>query len=153
VWAGPIALVAVDVGTGQERVLMGSLTHGASVALSPDQRTLALEWVEGARKDAKLHVARVSVDGSDYRELLSSSDLSMGTNVVAWDRDGRSILFAREQMGGVMRVPAGGGAPTPVSAVVRGIFDLSPDGSRIAYSTYETANEVWALDNILPMLN
>jgi hypothetical protein len=31
-------------------------------------------------------------------------------------------------------------------------FDVSPDGSRFAYSANESANELWALDNVLTML-
>jgi Tol biopolymer transport system component len=152
-------VVAEDLVTGRERLVatVATANAGLRIALSPDGRTLALGWVE--RPGPKLHIARVSVDGSDFREVFTRADHLNGPGTVAWDRDGRSILFDQEQPGdagrwGVMRVPAEGGPATLILAVPRRMqhFDLSPDGSRIVYSTNESASELWALDNVLPAL-
>jgi Tol biopolymer transport system component len=149
--------MARDLSTGQERLLATFPNpQNRIMPLSPDGRALVARWVDGS--PAKLHMATVAVDGSGTREVFTTDDRS-SAQIVAWDRDGRSILFDQRQPGegnrwGVMRVPAGGGpaslvftTPSPIQG-----FDVSPDGSRIAYSSNESASELWALDNVLPML-
>jgi Tol biopolymer transport system component len=157
----PSRIVATDLDTGQERVVLASLPTRASIALSPDGRTLAIGWTERPAEGAKLRIARISVDGSGYRDLYTRTrtDHLRGAGTVVWDRDGRSILFDQQQPGeggrwGVMRVPAEGGPATLVFATPGPMqsFDVSPDGSRFAYSANESANELWALDNVLTML-
>jgi Tol biopolymer transport system component len=132
-----------------------------TTALSPDGRTLAVSSLEGnTDSNSKVRIFRVSTDGTGSRELFTYDGLVVpGTSTVAWDRDGRSILFSQMQSGAmlrsaVMRIPADGGAPSPVFVAPRAMnaFDISPDGSRIAYATIESPNELWALDNVLPML-
>jgi Tol biopolymer transport system component len=152
-------VVVVDLTTGQERVIATLPQPASSISLSPDGRTLALGWLAGAPTDAKLHIARVSVDGSGFREVFTRPDHLFGPGNVAWDRDGHSLLFTQEQPEGathwgVMRVPAEGGGPATLVFPASNIqsYDLSPDGSRIAYSSNESATELWALDNVLPML-
>src|SRR5262249_2056578 len=138
------------------RVLATLATSAAapSVDLSPDGRTLAILWADELFpvNSGKLHIARVSLDGSDFREILTLTD-HIGVGTVAWDPDGRSILFEHK---GVMRVPAdGGGQPTLVfdgRGMDRVDFDVSRDGSRIVYRSNEGATTLWALDNILPTL-
>jgi Tol biopolymer transport system component len=162
----PDQIVSLDLGTGRERpVFVSPSTRPLSMALSPDGRTLALGWLDWSPGNSKLHIARVSVDGSGYREVFTRTDDLYGGSgsALAWSEDGRSILFGlleHELEGGklhwvVMRVPAeGGGGATLVVATPSTLqhFALSPDGSRIAYSANETANELWALDNVLPAL-
>ena len=161
----PSRVVADDLDTNEERVVF-SLTQtapsmrGTSIAVSPDGRTLALGWVENPPERTKLHIARVSVDGSGFREVFTRTDHLAGAFYLAWDPDGRSILFDQGQPRGagaspwgVMRVPADGGPATLVTTArsIEG-FDLSPDGSRYAYSVNERSGELWALDNVLPTL-
>ena len=117
-------------------------------ALSPDGQTLAILRPQG--------VYRIQVDGTDYRELhatkLPAATLAR-TGMVKWTADGRSILFAQgdeNQNVRIMRIPAEGGQPefTGISAPVLTSFDLSPDGSRIAYAARSNNWELWALDNV-----
>ena len=161
--ATPAQVAAFDLNTGQERVVVPSISDapillGPALALSPDGRTLAIGWLNGGEgTEAKLHIARVSVDGSGFREVFARP--VFGGGIVAWDRDGRSILFNQEQPEGashwgVMRVPAEGSAQASLvmsTAPIQG-FDVSPDGSRIAYSANDRVVELWALDNVLPAL-
>jgi hypothetical protein len=54
----------------------------------------------------------------------------------------------------MMRIPAQGGQPEFAGISAEGLKDLelSPDGSKIAYSTRSHNDEVWALDNVLSAL-
>ncbi len=159
----PDRILSIDVTTGQERpVFVSPATWPLSIALSPDGRTLVLAWIDRTAGNAKQHIARVSVDGGDYREVFTGPDHLGYGGTLAWSKDGRSILFNQElpegaiRWGvGVMRVPAdGGGAATLVIALTPPTlgFDPGPDGSRIAYSAREAENQLWALDNVLTSL-
>ena len=162
----PDRVMAVDLNTGQERQILDSPAvgenQGLAIALSPDGRTLALVWLGRGPSEggAKLHVARVSVDGNDYREVFTRQDTLFGGGAVAWSRDGRSILFRQEQPGGaaqwgVMRVPADGSAPATLVFATPPLccgFDPNPDDRRFAYGSRESPDELWALDNILSAL-
>jgi len=161
----PVRLMSNDMVTGQERQIfvvpgMGRI-QGPSLALSPDGKTLALAWMDRfPTKDTRLHIGTVSVDGSNFREVLARTDTQVGGNSIAWSKDGRSIFFNQEQpeVGNathwsIMRVPADGSAaasvlgPGPSNS---GWFDLSPDGSRFVIAESQgRQSEVWALDNVL----
>jgi len=115
-------------------------------SVSPDGKTLAVLDVHNG-----IHLYRVSVDGSGYKEL--ASDVSEAQP--AWSPDGRWILFSQSEknstVGRIMRIPAEGGEPELTSISAEGLrhFDLSRDGSKIAYSSGTTVEEVWTLDNVL----
>jgi Tol biopolymer transport system component len=156
----PDRIMAIDLDSGQERQVFTSVTtRQLSIDLSPDGRTLALGWLDRS-DDAKLHIARVSVEGSGFREVFTSPDRLAGGGLLAWGRDGRSILINRLQPGGsgrweVMRVPADGGGPASLVFAApgeMGKYGLSPDGSRFAYSTNDGADQLWALDRVLSVL-
>jgi Tol biopolymer transport system component len=79
--------------------------------------------------------------------------------MLAFTRDSSEVLFGSVGSGGLqlMRVPVGGGGkPELTGLVTHGAghsLDLSPDGTRIAFSDgVPTVSEVWALDNLLPAL-
>ena len=78
--------------------------------------------------------------------------------VVAWSSDGRSILFDQVLPDGgaeVRRIPAEGGSATLVfgsRSMRRRTFDVSPDGSRLAFGSSEKSRGLWALDNVLSAL-
>ena len=158
-----LAIVSVDLGTGKEsRLFTPPNTVPLTIAASPDGRTLALGWQDGPAGQSKLHIARVGVEGAGYREVGTLDQPSgSGVSLIKWSSDGRSILFDKGQRGGVqrwnvMRVPADGSvAPSLVFTISGGAiqyFDVSPDGSRYIYSASENTDELWALDNVLPML-
>jgi Tol biopolymer transport system component len=75
--------------------------------------------------------------------------------------DGRWILLAKRSNGDknwqLLRIPIEGGTPQSTGVELdenlldRGI-ELSPDGSRIAYTTSKSAAELWTLDNVLSAL-
>lgn len=155
----PTRVMSVDLNTGQERqISVLPVTNGLAIAVSPDGRTLALGWLDRSPGNSKLHIARVSVDGKDYREVFATDHL-FGAGIVSWSQDGRSILFNQEQTEGashwgVMQVPADGSGPAKLLIATPPLqgFDVSPDGSRIAFSANERVTELWALDNVLSVL-
>lgn len=119
-------------------------------AVSPDGKTLSMVGGE----NSPLHLSRIATDGSDYRELFSG--VSLGKPV--WTKNGRAILFGQRDKNSkvdrIMRIPAEGGQPEFAGIGVEDLygFDLSPDGSKIAYGGGSNNGEVRALDNVLSAL-
>jgi len=157
-------IVAHDIAAMTDREIpvsaFGVPKGGAgTLSLSPDGRILAF-W----RKEigsAKTYLSTVGVDGANLKDLyIFRIDSNVAVSQLVCTRDGRSILFSQLSEGKeqIMRISAEGGnaeftgveIPAGVSANRSFIFDLSPDGSRIAYSrTNDSPVEVWAADNIL----
>lgn len=143
---------ALDVATGDLKQMFEVPGGVTFLALSPDGKTLA---IVGGVGTGALHLSRIGIDGSAYREIYSG--ISRGQP--AWTRDGRSILFVQPEgrnsaVGRMMRIPAQGGQPEFTGIRAEGLqdIDLSPDGSKIAYSSRTHDDQVWALDNVLAAL-
>ena len=103
------------------------------------------------------HLARVAVDGSDYRDLYTSNSARNLMSGLAWSKDSQAILFLevdRRDNGQLMRLPLMGGQPEFTGLEVTGVDDIDLDtkGSRIAFSSATATDEVWVLDNVLPAL-
>jgi Tol biopolymer transport system component len=143
-----LTLQATPVFKFPEAVEVGRL----AIALSPNGRTLAI--IHGVNQLNRL--ALVNVDGSDYREIYSFS-ASNANDKLAWTKDGRAVVFATSggQRGDwqIMRIGVAGGNPefTGLTVKALGTFDLSPDGTRIAFSTTRGGNpteELLVLENL-----
>jgi Tol biopolymer transport system component len=143
-----------DTNTGADReVVRADGDHAIRQSLSPDERLLAY-W-DGRR------IRVVSVEGGAARDLFQPRpgiyfDRVAGT---AWSADGRFVYFTArdgEKLGDrtvLWRVPAAGSEPQQVLAMPGESIlapNLHPDGKRIAFSTTQTRNEVWAFSNLLP---
>jgi Tol biopolymer transport system component len=157
-------IVAQDIAAMTDREIPASAfgvpKGGAgTLSLSPDGRTLAFWRTEAG--SAKIYLSTVGVDGANPRDLYS---FDIPTNTAAsqlvWSTDSHSIMFAQlsESRQQIKRISAEGGkaeftgveTPAGVSTNRSFIFDLSPDGSRIAYSsTNDSPVEIWVADNIL----
>ena len=161
-------IMAIDLPTGQARPIFRlpetvALNQGAeaggaglAIALSPDGRTLAIN----CRTRGEVRLALVHADGSDYREIYSFKALRV-SDKLAWTNDGRKIVFATSgSMNGdwqIMRIGVDGGKPEFTGLTVKALstFDLSPDGSRIAYSTTAagtSTDELLVIDNLAGLL-
>jgi Tol biopolymer transport system component len=162
-------IVAVDLATGQERQVFRlpgtpeSLPYGAGIGLtlSPDGRTLAIAALNPQTSETRL--ARVDVDGSNYRELYGPYQVRRRTTFdrLKWTKDGRSIVFAmsaRDKGWQIMRIGSEGGTPEFTGLMVAdlGTFDISPDGTRIAYFTaaggVDSDQALFAIDNLPALL-
>jgi hypothetical protein len=136
-------IVAYDSTTGQERRFFEVPDGVIGFALNPAGTQFAVTSVG--------HVSVIAADGTGYRELYRGDRVIMNPNRVGWSRDGRFVLFSEGDTQGrnrLMRVPVGGGKPEPTGLEVDELsaFDVSPDGSRIAYSANRNATEIWSLE-------
>jgi Tol biopolymer transport system component len=82
-----------------------------------------------------------------------------GFQQLEWAPDGQSIIASKNGPRGsgddleLWRIPISGDPPQKFD--IRGInggFAVHPDGRRIAFTTGQRKNEVWAIENFLPML-
>jgi Tol biopolymer transport system component len=149
---------AVDLATGVRRKVVDAPAGqviGAGPALSGDGRVLAFVTgndASGFLGEGKL--ARVNVDGSDYRELAVVRP-SVGS--LAWTADGLSILFAERDasmMGRLMRVPSAGGTAEFTGLQIDGLsaLDVAATSDRVAYNRVTAWYELRALDNVRAVL-
>jgi Tol biopolymer transport system component len=171
-WTG---VVGIDVATGNETPVITFTGTGLpgrsepSLAVSPDGATIAIKaWVDDTSGQGR--IITVGTDGTGYRDLHGPFGGGGWEYVLRWTPDGQSIVFTAggPQAGGwrLMRIPATGGTaefeglerarfssavPAPVNI---SSFDISPDGSRVAFSSRnQTIYELWTLDNVLNVLN
>jgi len=74
---------------------------------------------------------------------------------LAWTPDSRYVIFgkrvARDQSTELWRVDVESGKPEKIGTVANSVHDIvvNPKGNRIAYSTRESKNEVWVMENFL----
>lgn len=161
-------IVGVDITTGAERTVHTfTPAEGAAhigLSLSPDGRVLAVSAWTTLWQSARIFT--VTVDGASPRDIVGHYDTGWLADDLRWTPDGLSLVFLAFNGNAnwrLMRVPADGGTPQPdgldfdtLAPLLGGRrmfpgnfnnFDLSPDGTRVAASTWTwTTNEVWALD-------
>jgi hypothetical protein len=158
--SGPARRRPIAVLPLQAQLASGHRPVGATIAVRA--------WVDETSSQAR--IMTVGTDGSGYRDLHGPFAGGGWADLLRWTPDGQSILFTTggpEQGGWRMaRIPASGGStefeglerarfasavPAPVNI---SSFDVSPDGSRVAFSSRnQTIYELWTLDNLLNVLN
>jgi Tol biopolymer transport system component len=149
-----------DVDNGEEKFVYefppDVLGRGAS--LSPDGRWFAFSVLLQAEKGIGIWV--VPTSGGTARELvrfpLAGATLRMG----GWTRDGRHVLFVRvqratseqKQYGELWAVPLDGGPALSAGLSRPALRDVrvSPDGTRISFTTGFPDREMWVFENFLP---
>jgi Tol biopolymer transport system component len=154
----PARIVAVDPDTGHEQDVFTLPEPGiASVMPAPDGRPFVVYRLDP--KTRTEHLYRLNVDGTGFREIYTIAERDFRNNFTL-TKDGRWILFAKQNNDGnnwqLLRIPIEGGAPEPTGVELDhhpwGGLDLSPDGSRLAFTSRKSYDEVWALDNVLSAL-
>ena len=163
-------IIAVDLASGQEREVLrfSGIPElpgggGVGIAISPDGRSLAVATTNPKTAEARLF--RVDVDGGNYRELHGPYQANTTWEKLVWTKDGRSIVFAASvggrnsnRKGEIMRIGSAGGSPESTGVTIDNLrtFDLSPDGSRIAYATtaqpLTSSRALYAIDNLPALL-
>jgi dipeptidyl aminopeptidase/acylaminoacyl peptidase len=128
-------LVAIDVGTGERRVLVDDpeSTLG-QVACSPDGRLVACQriWPGTPDEPPRFTLWLVDLASGEGRDLLPGLELQPDHSV--WTPDGEGVLFVADQQGRtpVFRVEIDDGTVTRLSA--EGSFSElcpAPDGRRL----------------------
>jgi len=170
---GPAEVLRRDVATKDQRTLLSRparLDGGQPIRRmwpSPDDRYLAF-W-EVAEPDTARMLRVIPTVGGEPRTLLTvpSSDEAasypdcLDSIIVSWTSDGRHLLsFLRDSVPEgepfspnlckLYKVPLEGGDPIFVGAIPKpGLpWALSPDDSRLAFSTGEDRGEIWILQGL-----
>jgi hypothetical protein len=120
-----------------------------SLAVSPDGLQVATILVGGT-------IEVMPAAGGQSREVFKPKSPELGTtwhlNSLAWTRDQRFLLWAREDKH-LWKVPVAGGQPEKVGIPMEGIKNLAvhPDGRQVVFdaATEEPTREIWALENFL----
>src|SRR6185295_2931815 len=146
---GTGAIVALDLNTGKEKPVWTSKTPGRFIedmVLSPDGQSFAVT--------TRSAIARMTVEGTDYRELYPTSDRGM----VAWSADGKGIYFLGNDAAGrsqLMRWTEKTGKAETTGLVITQVghpLAVSPDGSKLIFSDITQASELWKIDNLASIL-
>jgi Tol biopolymer transport system component len=146
-------LMVRDLQTGSEkqlvRVVYGTAPY-SGWALSPDGKQLA--FVLQSKAERSLNT--VSTTGGKPNELLRkklAEDLRLR---VAWTPDGQNILFFLGNE--LWQIPAEGGEARKLWEWKERRLSLDdirvhPDGQNVALEVTEPRNEVWVMENFLPV--
>jgi hypothetical protein len=146
-------IVALDTATGRERLVYTADAPGdMNIALSPDERTLAVRRNDSST--ASMVIGRVSVDGSDYRELHRAR-LEGASNNLAWTDHGIQFTQQEGREYRLLQLPPEGGDPAFTGIRMSDLplsIRFSEDGTRLAYSTMKSGVDVWIIDGIMSAL-
>jgi Tol biopolymer transport system component len=156
-------LVRRDLHSGaEEELYRDSVTLRRPFELSPDGRHAAFVFMDSLDAEGPGGLAVLDLDTGATRRLVTFGD-SLGEWGVSlhWTPDGEEILYS-EIIGGdtwhtnVSRVRATGGDPeylwTFGEGKWGGWFELSPDASQIALTTFTQENEIWVMENLREVL-
>ena len=140
-----------------ERPAAGS--EQVALAVSPDNRQLAMSYIDFA--SATIRVATLGIDGQGFIEIARAPRPATLAKQLSWSQDGKWIYFSirpgdnSTSRHRIVKVSRDGGPVQDLGLEVDGLtgFDISSDGSHIAYSTASSepaSRVVLALDlNVL----
>jgi Tol biopolymer transport system component len=150
------SIVAVSLSSGEKKTIY-RMEPGRvwNVLPSPDGRTLAAAVGTVDQKQTRSLVA-MNPDGKEVRSLLESPDLRADSGI-GWSADGKQVFFVRSGRPGdqpeVYRISVDGGEPIATGIRGRDLRHISLAGNTVTYTAgFENQVELWALDNLLPML-
>ncbi|MBT8397061.1 MAG: PD40 domain-containing protein, partial [Gemmatimonadetes bacterium] len=160
-------LVWRDLASGEEReIFRDPVLRGTRVlGLSPSGSHLAFgieeSESEGSPEESRrVYLMTVDIESGTARRLAELGD-STTLASVQWTPDGQYVLFGETRQGDewwtrVSRVPVSGGMPEHLWTFGEGNwgawFSLSPDGRRIAFTTFAQESEVWVMENLVAVL-
>lgn len=154
-------LIRRDLESGEEQELLRDSTlTSRQFALSPDGRRLAFSlrsaasgYNDGIHSGGRLMI--MNLDNGRVEELHRIPEQGRVYSL-QWSPDGKYVLYTKrdpeENRTSVWRVAVAGGAAGKTWTVEEDCYDaylsLSPDGRRVAYTTYHQENEVWVMENL-----
>jgi len=118
-------------GSDVQELTTGS-ANNTDPTVSPDGETIVFV----SRRSGKNQLWRMGVDGNNLTQL---TDLTDDVILPLFSPDGQRVFFSVSIAGKcqIWQVPIGGGAASPVIYEDVYHWTVSPDGSRLAYSTYD----------------
>lgn len=161
---GTGTIIAVDVRTGQSRVVVEQPGNYRVQQVSPDGRRLA--FAERTHQETLVpnsetdHIRIVAVNGGPVATVTGPEHHFRVRAGVVWSGDGKYLIYARNQDGvepwtwpiqevELVRVPVEGGEPVAIlrTPVINGL-SLSPDGRWISFQSGEWKGEVWMIEGL-----
>jgi Tol biopolymer transport system component len=144
-----------DLDSGKEEALyQGRVGENFTLSLSPDGSRLAFF----NRNDHRV-LRIIPAKGGEPRELLRFEQKGRHIVPMAWTPDGKYILFSKqfnrdEAKWDLWRMPVDGGEPEAMGLGKRfSSLSIHPDGNQIAFHVQRLFNEVWVMENFLPVIN
>ena len=149
-------ILARNLETEQEKELYRTPVSPVTLALSPDDQSLAFAYQDPARGSDVLMI--VPASGGEPEELYQGDGIFAWVGILEWTPDGSHLVFAKsrfpEAQVELWRIPADGGDPERFGMAMdhmRGL-SLHPDGRQIAFTAGDSRAEVWVMENFLPEL-
>jgi Tol biopolymer transport system component len=142
------SILARNLETGVERKIFEQSLRAS--ALSPDAKHLAVSH----GNDTNLALNLVSTaTGKVVANLYQVPDPEANLRNLVWSPDGRYIYFkmGKRAEPTLYRIPSRGGEPTNVGLDVSpiGSISFSPDGRQLAFTSGESQDELWVMENFL----
>src|ERR1051326_7173512 len=143
-------LVSRDIGSGSERVLYSGNVLPRAISVSPDGRQVAFVRTRS--------LCVIPADGGEVRVLFETSPDTGGlpwqSRAITWTPDSSRILFLMGKRGdmAIWSISAAGGSPVKTGVTgccIFGGMSFSTNGRTLAYTTEETATELWSLNHFL----
>jgi Tol biopolymer transport system component/predicted Ser/Thr protein kinase len=154
----PGTITRLDTSNGEEELLYepppDSVLNG--ISLSPDGQSLAFAIYDRPTKTARLLV--MPSGGGSPRTLFEKADPG-AFGVGGWTRDGQRIFYVirtydseGKQYGELWVAPVEGGLPHAAGLRMRALrgVRVSPDGTRIAFTSGFPERGLWVFENFLP---
>jgi len=162
-------IVVHDLQTGRNTELFRAAAGSTidDIALSPDDRQVALTLLEKQNKSSVLKLLPVA--GGETSELIRAKEpeVIVGDSL-SWSSDSLYIVFGRakstsQEMQGdfpsgrktqLLAISSRGGEPHTLGLAMDSAHNLSfdPTGHHVAFAAGMAKSEIWVMENFLPML-
>jgi Tol biopolymer transport system component len=156
-------VMRLDLASGlTEELYRDSLMIDLPMEVSPDGRQIVIGFADSIDAIGGGGLSILDIENGIARQIVAHGDSVNGEpGSVQWTPDGRYIVYAEMMHGDawrtlIWRVNAKGGEPEYLWKASEGKygswFELSPDGTQIALTTYTQENEVWVMENLREVL-
>jgi Tol biopolymer transport system component len=155
---GQFTLVARDLATGNERLLLRATGEPWPLDISPDGRYLVFGKPDPISRQATLLI--LPVEGGEPRQVLQLPRPQEFGNFLTWTPDSRSILFRKRlaptesDAGEVWLAAIDGSSTRQVHLNLANIHDIriQPGTGKLALTGGIMSGEVWVMENFLSAL-